>query len=291
MKSTNDTNLIDFRKNKKLSNFTRLYLLTNLITIPFLIFLGVLNMVVRIGLPLTANVIAGPAVAGLIMGSAISFMVNFYIKKINTIEQERRNVLIDSQREVIYTMGEIVESRSKETGSHVKRVAEYSRLLAHLQGLSKNDSELLKNASPLHDIGKVGIPDSILLKPAELTREEFEVMKTHTTIGYKILRSSDREILRAAAIVAHQHHENWDGSGYPHGLRGRSIHLFGRITAIVDVFDALSHDRIYKKAWQLEQILEFMMANRGTKFDPELLGLFSTNLNQFLTIRKQYPPE
>ena len=158
------------------------------------------------------------------------------------------NELEETQREIIYTMGEIGETRSLETGQHVKRVAEYSKLLALKSGLTPEEAELLKLASPMHDIGKVGIPDSILNKPGKLTPEEFEEMKTHATIGYELLNKSSREILKASAIVAYEHHEKWDGSGYPKGLKGSEIHIFGRITAIADVFDALAHERPYKKA-------------------------------------------
>ncbi|MGM0622713.1 MAG: PAS domain S-box protein, partial [Campylobacterota bacterium] len=137
-----------------------------------------------------------------------------------------------TQREVIYKMGEVGESRSKETGEHVKRVAQYSYLLAKLAGLSQTEAMMLKNASPMHDIGKVGIADAILLKPAKLTEKEFETMKTHTQIGYSILKDSSRQLLQTAAIVAHEHHEKYDGSGYPRGLKGEQIHIYGRITAI-----------------------------------------------------------
>lgn len=267
---------------------TRVFLLTNLITVTFLVILGTLNMVVRMGLPFSLNVVIGPVIAGLLVGTAISFVVKHYLCKINNIEQEKKNVLVDTQRELIYKMGEIGESRSKETGVHVKMVAEYSKLLAQLIGLDENSSELLKNASPMHDIGKVAIPDSILLKPGKLSPAEFDIMKTHTTIGYEILKQSKREILQSAAIVSHHHHEHWDGTGYPQNLKGTNIHIFGRITSVVDVFDALSVDRVYKKAWTIDRIMEFMKENRGSKFDPDLLDIFIVNLDQFLAIRNKY---
>jgi PAS domain S-box-containing protein len=193
-----------------------------------------------------------------------------------------------TQREIIYKMGEIGESRSKETGNHVKRVAEYSKLLATLYGLDENEAEILFTASPMHDIGKVGIPDSILKKPGKLDNEEFDIMKTHTDIGYEILKGSSREVVKAAAIVSKEHHEKWDGTGYPRGLQGNKIHIYGRITAIADVFDALGSDRCYKKAWELEKILALLREESGKHFDPDLIDLFLENLNKFLVIRDTF---
>ena len=152
----------------------------------------------------------------------------------------------ETQREVVFRMGAIGETRSKETGNHVKRVAEYSKLLGTLYGLSKEDTELLKQASPMHDIGKVGIPDSVLNKPGSLDTAEWKIMQTHSELGYEMLKHSDRPILKAAATVANEHHEKWDGSGYPNGLEKENIHIYGRITAVADVFDALGSDRCYK---------------------------------------------
>jgi PAS domain S-box-containing protein len=196
--------------------------------------------------------------------------------------------IIKTQKEVVFTMGAIGETRSKETGAHVKRVAEYSYRLARLCGFSEEDATLLKRASPMHDIGKVAIPDAILNKPGKLTEEEFEVMKTHSTLGYEMLRSSERPILKASAIIAYTHHEKYNGRGYPRGLKGEEIPLFGRITAIADVFDALGHDRVYKKAWPLEEILELFRKERGEHFDPMLIDLFMEHLDEFLAIRDYY---
>jgi PAS domain S-box-containing protein len=196
--------------------------------------------------------------------------------------------LEDTQREVIYKMGEIVETRSEETGNHIKVVAEYSKLLALKYGLSPEEAEILKLASPMHDIGKVGIPDSLLNKPAKLTKDEFEIMKSHTTIGYEILKTSNRPILKASAIVAYEHHEKWNGSGYPRGLHGENIHIYGRITALADVFDALASERVYKKAWELDDILEYFKEEKAKHFDPKLIDIFFDNLNEFLKIRNEY---
>jgi len=199
-----------------------------------------------------------------------------------------RQEIEDTQKEVVFTMGAIGESRSKETGNHVKRVAEYSYLLAILSGIDKKEAELLKLASPMHDIGKVGIPDSILNKPGKLTVEEFEIMKTHAFKGYEMLKGSNRDILKISSIVAYEHHEKWDGTGYPNSLKGEEIHIYGRITAICDVFDALGSNRAYKKAWNLEQILELFKEQKGKHFDPRLIDLFFENLDKFISIRDRY---
>jgi len=194
----------------------------------------------------------------------------------------------ETQKEIIFTMGEIGESRSKETGNHVKRVAEYSYILALGLGMAEEEAELLRIASPMHDIGKVAIPDAVLKKPGKLTDEEFDIMKSHTEIGYSLLMNSRRRILQTAAIVASQHHEKWNGRGYPNGLRGEEIHLYGRITAIADVFDALASDRVYKKAWELERILNLFKEERGEHFDPRVVDVFMDQLPKILEIRDRY---
>ncbi|MDF1883273.1 PAS domain S-box protein [Sulfurimonas sp. SAG-AH-194-C21] len=196
--------------------------------------------------------------------------------------------IINTQREIIYKMGEIGETRSKETGAHVKRVAEYSKLLALKYGLSEEEAEEIKMASPMHDIGKVGIPDNILNKPAKLTPQEFKIMQTHSQIGFDMLHGSHQPLLTTASIISLTHHEKWDGSGYPKGLVGEEIHLYGRITAIADVFDALGHDRVYKKAWPLDNILDFLKDASAKHFDPTLLNLFFENLDDFLKIEKSF---
>jgi response regulator RpfG family c-di-GMP phosphodiesterase len=161
-------------------------------------------------------------------------------------------------------------------------------LFARLLGLSEDEASLLKQASPMHDIGKVGIPDSILKKPSKLTNEEFEIMKTHCLIGYDMLKHSDRPILKASAEVALTHHEKYDGTGYPYGIAGEDIPIFGRITALADVFDALGNDRVYKKAWQLDEILELFKQQRAKHFDPVLIDLFFDNLDMFLKVREEF---
>jgi len=193
-----------------------------------------------------------------------------------------------TQRELVYIMGVTGESRSKETGNHVKRVAEYSRLLAELLGLSEEECGILKDASPMHDLGKIAIPDAVLNKPGRFNEEERKIMNTHAELGYNILKGSERTLLKAAAIVAHQHHEKWDGTGYPNGLKGEAIHIYGRITALADVFDALGSDRVYKRAWDDERIFTLFKEERGKHFDPQLIDLFFENLEPFLEIREQF---
>ncbi|MFZ5572637.1 MAG: DUF3369 domain-containing protein [Thermodesulfobacteriota bacterium] len=197
--------------------------------------------------------------------------------------------IVDTQKEVIFTLGELVDTRSKGMANHVRRVAECSYLLALKAGIKPEEAELLKLASPMHDVGKIGIPDSILNKPGALSDEEYDYIKSHSQIGYEILKNSKREILKAATIVAQQHHERWDGSGYPQGLKGEDIHIFGRITGIADVFDALTHNRIYKKAWPIHLVVDYFKDKRGKHFDPLLVDLFVESINEFNEINKRYP--
>ena len=194
----------------------------------------------------------------------------------------------ETQKEVVFTMGAIGETRSKETGNHVKRVAEYSRVLAKYAGLSEEEVSLLVDASPMHDIGKVGISDNILHKPGRLTEDEFVIMRTHAELGYKMLACSDRPLLKTAATIALEHHERWDGNGYPKHLKGEEISIEGRITAIADVFDALGSDRVYKMAWEDEKIFEYFKEQRAKQFDPQLVDIFFENMDEFLEIREHF---
>ena len=195
----------------------------------------------------------------------------------------------ETQRDCIYTLGEAAEARSRETGNHVKRVAECCWLLAIKCGLTLEQAGLLRMAAPMHDMGKLAIPDGILNKPGKLTREEFEVMKTHCDIGFDILKGSPRKILQTAAMIAREHHEKYDGTGYPQGLKGEETHLFSRITALVDVFDALQATRVYKKAWPLDEILSLLAAERGKHFDPFLVDLLFDNLGEIQEIYEKFP--
>lgn len=197
--------------------------------------------------------------------------------------------IVDTHKEMLMTLGEVVENRSPEVGKHAHRVSLFCHLLALKAGLSQEEADLLRMVAPMHDVGKVAIPDAILLKPARLTPEEFELIKPHTTIGYELFKCSKRAIMNAAAIVAHQHHEHWDGTGYPSGLKGEDIHIFGRITGLADVFDSLSHCRIYKKKWPIDQVVVFITQQRGLRFEPRLVDLFLENLDAFVAINDQYP--
>ena len=193
-----------------------------------------------------------------------------------------------SQKEMIYRLGEVVESRSNETGNHVKRIAHYTELLARLVGFDNSEAELVKTASTMHDIGKIAIPDAILTKPGKLDGDEWEIMKTHAERGYQMLKYSSLAVMNMSATIALTHHEKWDGTGYPKGLKGTDIHIYGRITAIADVFDALSSDRCYKAAWPLENVLELFTNERGKHFDPLLTDLFLENSEEFIAIRDRF---
>ena len=216
---------------------------------------------------------------------------NNQMKQIQLSSQEVEKLSLeieDTQKEVVFTMGAIGETRSKETGNHVKRVAEYSKIFALHYGLSKEEAEMLKQASPMHDIGKVGIPDSILNKPGRFDEAERKIMDTHAQLGYDMLKLSHRPLLQMAATVAYEHHEKWDGSGYPNQLSGKDISIYGRITAIADVFDALGSDRVYKKAWDDERIFNLFKEEKAKHFDPKLIDIFFNNLDEFLEVRKQF---
>jgi HD-GYP domain-containing protein (c-di-GMP phosphodiesterase class II) len=193
-----------------------------------------------------------------------------------------------TQREMIFTLAETGEMRSKETGGHVRRVAEYSLLLAQAIGMDPEEAELLKNASPMHDIGKIAVPDAILLKEGPLTDKEREIMKDHTTLGYEMLRHSSRRLLEASAIVAYQHHEKWDGSGYPRGIGGEDIHIFGRITAVADVFDALACERVYKKAWPREKVEALFAEECGKHFDPMLCNALPSIIDELYRVKESF---
>ncbi len=210
--------------------------------------------------------------------------LNEAISKLTQIQVDLRN----SQEETIYRLSRAAEFRDDETGQHLQRMSRYCQLIARRIGLDEATCEMLRIASPMHDVGKLGIPDRILLKPGRLTPEEFAVMKGHAEIGYRILVGSDATPLKMAATIAHTHHEKWDGNGYPRGLKGEEIPLHGRIAAIADVFDALTSARPYKPAWKLDDALNLMRTNSGAHFDPTLIDVFFEALPEVLEIRERF---
>lgn len=214
---------------------------------------------------------------------------NLKLSNKNEILQQRLiKEVEDNQREIIYVLMEMMEFASDETGRHIKRVAEMSQLLARYTDYLNHDDELLVyHAAPMHDIGKVAIPREILHKPGKLTEEEYEVIKTHAERGAEFLQHSDRRLFKAAAVIAEQHHEKWDGSGYPKGLAGTDIHAYGRIVALADVFDALSHRRCYKEGWPIEEAVEYIKSQSGKHFDPSLVDVFVTHIDEFIAIGQQ----
>ncbi len=194
-----------------------------------------------------------------------------------------------TQRELIYTIARISDIHSAETGNHIKRVSEYAKLLATLAGYDEEKAEVFKLAAAMHDVGKIGISHDILNKPGKLTAKELSIMQEHPNIGHDILSQSKRPLLKAAAIVAHQHHEKFDGSGYPRGLKGKQIHILGRITTLADVFDALDTKRSYKKRWTLNETMHFIQSESGKHFDPRLVELMVKNFRHFKKIRERFP--
>jgi putative two-component system response regulator len=201
---------------------------------------------------------------------------------------ERRKLLSEleeNQKDMIYMLTELMESTSDETGKHVKRVSETCALFAKYHpSLNDEDADILFHAAPMHDIGKMRVPAELLNKPGRYTAEEFEQMKFHSSQGYELLKYSDRKLIKAAAIIAHEHHEKWNGEGYPRGLKGADIHIYGRIVALADVFDALTHSRRYKEAWDADTVVDYITKLRGVQFDPELVDIFLAHLDEFLAI-------
>jgi response regulator RpfG family c-di-GMP phosphodiesterase len=197
--------------------------------------------------------------------------------------------ITDTQAELILRLGDVVESRSNEAGNHVRRMAQVCHLLAEESGMSDDETAVLMHAAPMHDIGKIATPDAVLLKPGRLTPEEWEVMKLHPTVGLQILDGSQRPILKAAAVIAHQHHEKWDGSGYPQGLKAEQIHPYARIVAVADVFDALTHERCYKEAWPIGQVRDYLREVAGHHLDPHYVDILIKNIDKAAEINRRWP--
>ncbi|GAK86273.1 response regulator [Vibrio ponticus] len=218
-----------------------------------------------------------------------------YIRQKKRINKQNKKIVrlqkrtLKSQKDMIMVLGDAIETRSGETGHHVRRVAQVSALLGKLYGLTHRDVELLEIVSPMHDVGKIAVSESILEKPGKLTEQEWALIQTHTLHGHRLLSSGDGHIFKLAATVAYQHHERWDGKGYPEGLAGEDIHIFARITAVADVFDALLSERCYKKAWTIDQVIELFNQEQGKQFDPQLTALFLRHIDKFIEIRNASP--
>ncbi|BCG63825.1 MAG: putative two-component system response regulator [Methyloprofundus sp.] len=211
-----------------------------------------------------------------------------YSHNLESIVQQRTQDLLDTQQEMIERLGLAAEYRDNETAAHTIRVGRYVEIIAQALGISAREAELIRFAAPLHDIGKIGIPDNILLKKGKLDKHEWEFMQKHAEFGYDILKGSQSSILKNAGVIALTHHEKWNGSGYPAGLQGTDIHLYGRITAVADVFDALTMDRPYKKAWSIEDAVNLINEESGKHFDPSLVEIFNQVLDKLLIIRETY---
>lgn len=212
-------------------------------------------------------------------------------KHLEKLVDERTSDIREREKELIFRMSRAAEFRDPETGADIQRMAHYSQIIARGLDLSPAMGKLILEAAPMHDVGKIGIPDYILLKPGKLTPEEFDVMKGHAKLGYELLKDSGSEILRAGAEVALSHHEKFDGSGYPQGLKGSQIPLFGRIVAVADVFDALTSERPYKRAWSLDDACRFLEEGRGKHFDPMCVEAFLAGWEDVLEVRQRFRDE
>lgn len=202
---------------------------------------------------------------------------------------ERTRQLYEAQIKLIECLGKAAEYRDNQTGMHVVRMSHASALLARQMGLSEEECEIILHASPMHDIGKIAIPDEVLLKPGKLDAKEWTKMKSHADVGAEILGSYDSELMEVAAMIAKTHHERWDGQGYPQGLKGEEIPLYTRIVSVCDVFDALTSTRPYKVPWSVSKTIAYLEENSGTQFDPKVVQEFLAILDQVLAIRDAYP--
>lgn len=212
-------------------------------------------------------------------------------RDLEAIVKQRTQELADSRFEIIQRLGRAAEYKDNETGNHILRMSKFSQMLAKATGLPKADADMILSASPMHDIGKIGIPDHVLLKPGKLDKDEWTIMKTHVDIGVDLLSGSTSPLMLMAKNIALLHHEKWDGSGYPNGLAGKDIAIEGRICALCDVFDALTSERPYKKAWPIEDAVALIKEQSGKHFDPELVTLFEGILDEVLEFRSEHMDE
>ncbi len=207
---------------------------------------------------------------------------------LNEKVEETTALLKKSEYEALEVLSKAAEHKDPETASHIARVSHYSKLLAKAYGLSKEEQDIIYYAAPLHDIGKIGIHDNILLKPGKLTKEEFTQMQEHSSIGGSILHGRENPYLQAGEVVALTHHERYNGKGYPKGLQGKDIPLYGRIVAVADVFDALTSKRPYKEAWSFEKALNLLIEEKERHFDPQIVEYFVENLDEVKRIYKRF---
>ena len=227
-------------------------------------------------------------IRNLLEGSLLNKAVSRHNEILEEIVKIRTKELKDTQLDVVHRLARAAEHRDNETGSHIVRMSHYATVLGRGCGMSEEECDILFHATPMHDVGKLGIPDRILLKPGKLTVEEFDIMKQHTVIGANLLSGSQSTVLQMGEVIALTHHEKWDGSGYPNRLAGEDIPLIGRICALADVFDALSSKRCYKDPWPLEKTLNEIHSQGGTQFDPHLVTLFDELLPVIIDIQRTY---
>jgi two-component system response regulator RpfG len=204
---------------------------------------------------------------------------------------EKNFYIEQREKETLLRLARAGEYRDEETGVHVTRMSKYATIIAQELGFDESKCNTIRHAAPMHDIGKIGIPDNILLKPGKLTPEEMKVIQTHTTIGYEILRDSPSDYLQTGAIIAQSHHERYDGAGYPHNLSGKDIPIEARIVAVADVFDALLSERPYKKAWDVYKAMDYIREQRGKHMDPDCVDAFFSRISDILKIHNQWPDQ
>ena len=209
-------------------------------------------------------------------------------RHLESLVQERTRELEESRKEIIDTLGKAAEYKDNETGMHVIRMSHYAKVIGLAYGMSEEEASMFQNAAPMHDIGKIGIPDNVLLKPGKLNEDEWEQMRKHPNIGIEILGGNTCPLLNMARDIALTHHEKWNGTGYPNGLKGEDISIYGRIAAIADVFDALTTERPYKEAWPLEKALNLLKEESGKHFDPKIVELFMESLPLILEVKEKY---
>ncbi len=214
--------------------------------------------------------------------------LNHYNERLEKEVEQATNELQKTQLEIVHRLGAAAEYRDTETGAHTLRVGYYAKCLAEAMGLSERSADLLLHAAPMHDIGKIGIPDAVLLKQGKLDAKEWSIMKSHTTIGAEILRGDTSEVMQMARVIALSHHEKWNGTGYPDGLSGQDIPMEGHIVSVADVFDALTMVRPYKRAWSVDEAVGYIKNCSGRDFSTQLVDAFLANLPAIVSIREQY---